>query len=61
MDAYSGPGVSAPEWIVHCCRCPALMDTRLIAEKPRRVCAACGYIHFVEPKVGVGNGVVARP
>lgn len=30
------------------------MDTRRVAGKPRRACPACGYVHFVEPKVGVG-------
>jgi ADP-ribose pyrophosphatase YjhB (NUDIX family) len=34
------------------------MTTRLISDKPRRVCPACGYIHFTDPKVGVGVLVV---
>ena len=34
------------------------MVTRPAAGKPRRVCPGCGYIHFVEAKVGVGVLVV---
>jgi ADP-ribose pyrophosphatase YjhB (NUDIX family) len=34
------------------------MTTRSVAGKPRRVCPRCDYIHFVEPKVGVGVLVV---
>ena len=34
------------------------MHTREIAGKLRRACPACGYIHFIEPKVGVGVMVV---
>jgi ADP-ribose pyrophosphatase YjhB (NUDIX family) len=34
------------------------MMTRVIAGKPRRTCPQCDYIHFVEPKVGVGVIVV---
>lgn len=30
------------------------MVTREIAGRPRRACPACRYIHFIEPKVGVG-------
>jgi ADP-ribose pyrophosphatase YjhB (NUDIX family) len=50
--------LSAPAQVVYCCRCAAAMDTRVIGGKPRRTCPACGYIHFVEPKVGVGVMVV---
>lgn len=34
------------------------MATKPIQGKPRRVCSSCGYIHFIEPKVGVGVLVV---
>ena len=34
------------------------MTTREGGGKPRRVCPACGYVHFIEPKVGVGVCVV---
>ncbi len=30
------------------------MVTRQVSDRPRRVCPGCGYIHFTEPKVGVG-------
>jgi ADP-ribose pyrophosphatase YjhB (NUDIX family) len=34
------------------------METRPVADKPRRVCPGCGFIHFTDPKVGVGVFVV---
>ena len=34
------------------------MHTKQINEKPRRVCTACGFIYFTDPKVGVGVFVV---
>lgn len=49
---------TAPLSIVYCCRCASEMSTRTIAGKPRRTCPQCDYIHFVEPKVGVGVMVV---
>ncbi|MEZ4516578.1 MAG: NUDIX hydrolase [Chloroflexota bacterium] len=45
---------SAPDWVVFCPRCGSAMETRVVIDKPRRVCPACGYIHFTDPKVGVG-------
>ena len=30
------------------------METRQVADKPRRVCPGCGFIHFTDPKVAVG-------
>ncbi|MCB1743749.1 MAG: NUDIX domain-containing protein [Gammaproteobacteria bacterium] len=33
------------------------MQTREIGGKPRRACPSCGFVHFVEPKVGVGAWV----
>jgi len=34
------------------------MTTREIGGRPRRVCSECRYIHFIEPKVGVGVSIV---
>lgn len=34
------------------------MQTKRVMDKPRRVCLACGYIYFTDPKVGVGVAVV---
>ena len=34
------------------------METRPVGDKPRRVCPSCGFIHFTDPKVGVGVFVV---
>jgi ADP-ribose pyrophosphatase YjhB (NUDIX family) len=48
------PGDSAPAAIAWCCRCAGAMQTLERQGKPRRVCSRCGYIHFVEAKVGVG-------
>lgn len=30
------------------------METRRVGDKLRRVCPACGFVHFTDPKVGVG-------
>ena len=45
---------SAPERIAYCPLCGQPMRTRVVGDKPRRVCSACNYIHFTDPKVGVG-------
>lgn len=34
------------------------METRLVGDKPRRACTQCSFIHFTDPKVGVGVFVV---
>ena len=34
------------------------MDSKLIGDKIRRVCPACDFIHFTDPKVGVGVMVI---
>lgn len=34
------------------------MITRQIGDKPRRTCPQCGFIHFTDPKVGVGVAVL---
>jgi ADP-ribose pyrophosphatase YjhB (NUDIX family) len=49
---------SAPESVKFCSRCATPMETKLINDKPRRVCPGCGFIHFTDPKVGVGVFVV---
>lgn len=48
----------APENVKFCSRCGAEMVTRQVGDKPRRVCGQCGFIHFTDPKVGVGVLVV---
>lgn len=35
------------------------MATRPVGGKPRRFCPNCGFVHFSDPKVGVGVLVVA--
>lgn len=49
---------SAPGWLIYCPRCAAAMDTRRVGDKPRRVCPDCNYVHYTDPKVGVGVAVV---
>lgn len=46
--------ISAPAEVIYCSHCAARLHTEVVAGKPRRRCAQCGHIHFVEPKVGVG-------
>ncbi len=45
---------SAPDWFAFCPRCGASLETRVVGDRPRRACPACGYVHFTDPKVGVG-------
>ncbi|MCA9867147.1 MAG: NUDIX hydrolase [Anaerolineae bacterium] len=52
------PGESAPAWFAFCPRCGSPMVTERVADKPRRVCPACRYVFFTDPKVGVGVAVV---
>lgn len=49
---------SAPETYRYCPQCATPMNTRPVGDKPRRVCPACGFIYFTDPKVGVGVLVV---
>ena len=49
---------SAPTEIAFCPLCGGSMITRLVSDKPRRVCPDCGHIHFTDPKVGVGVLVI---
>ncbi len=46
--------ISAPIEVVFCSRCGGKMETRQKWDKLRRVCVDCGFIHFTDPKVGVG-------
>jgi len=48
----------APEEIVYCPKCAAPLITRPVGDKLRRACPACDFIHFTDPKVGVGVFVV---
>lgn len=36
------------------------MQTQRVGDRPRRACPACGYVHFTDPKVGVGVAVVVE-
>lgn len=49
---------SAPHWFAFCPRCAAPLVTREVAGRPRRACPTCGYVHFTDPKVGVGVLVI---
>jgi len=50
---------SAPDYIRFCPRCGAPMTNRQVGDKVRRACPECGYVHFTDPKVGVGVVVLA--
>jgi 8-oxo-dGTP diphosphatase len=45
---------SAPEEIAYCPHCATALVTQVVGDKPRRVCPACPFVHFTDPKVGVG-------
>lgn len=49
---------SAPAWFAYCPRCAAPLSTRRVMDKLRRVCPACGFVHYTDPKVGVGVALV---
>ncbi|PID86185.1 MAG: hypothetical protein CSB13_04230 [Chloroflexi bacterium] len=49
---------TAPEDFAYCPKCATPLITRTVGDKPRRVCPACHYIYFTDPKVGVGVLVV---
>ncbi len=51
--------LSAPEEYVYCPRCATPLVTRPFMDKLRRVCPACAFVYFTDPKVGVGVMVVA--
>jgi len=44
----------------YCPHCAHPLEDRVAYERLRRVCPACGYIHFRAPKVGVSLVVVDR-
>jgi len=50
--------LSAPPEVAFCSRCGGKMETRQKWDKLRRVCVDCGFIHFTDPKVGVGVAVM---
>ena len=49
---------SAPEWFAYCPRCATPLVTAPVVDKPRRTCPSCGYVHYTDPKVGVGVLVI---
>jgi ADP-ribose pyrophosphatase YjhB (NUDIX family) len=49
---------SAPEAYRFCPHCATPLITRPVSDKPRRVCPACDFIYFTDPKVGVGVLVI---
>jgi 8-oxo-dGTP diphosphatase len=48
----------APAGYAYCPRCATPLETRQVGDKPRRACPDCGFIHFTDPKVGVGTLVM---
>ena len=38
----------------YCLECGTPMEIRRVEDRPREVCPACGYIHYVHLKVGAG-------
>lgn len=58
MDQKQEMPSSAPTRVAYCPECGAPMVTRRVSDKLRRVCSACEYIHFTDPKVAVGVLVV---
>ena len=45
---------SAPEEFLYCPKCASGLKTRFVGDKLRRSCPSCNYIHYTDPKVGVG-------
>ncbi len=45
---------TAPADFAFCPRCATSLETKQFSDNLRRICPACGYIHFTDPKVGVG-------
>ncbi len=52
--------LTAPPTLRYCVRCASALETAEVAGRPRRRCPACGHVHFVEPRVGVGVMVLER-
>jgi len=38
----------------YCPHCRAEMEDEFVFGRTRRVCPACGFVHFLDPKVGAG-------
>lgn len=49
-----------PNQMNFCPQCATQLITRQMGDRPRRTCPACQYIHFTDPKVGVGVMVVSE-
>lgn len=45
---------AAPESVRFCQRCATALTTRQVGDRARRTCPSCGYVHYTDPKVGVG-------
>ena len=45
---------SAPAQLRYCPLCGHALQTRQVGDRPRRACTNCDYVHFTDPKVGVG-------
>jgi len=48
----------APEEMRFCPRCATPLITRQVGDRARRACPACDFVHFTDPKVGVGVLVI---
>lgn len=58
MRRHTVPSVStAPDDVRFCLGCGAAMLTSTVHGTRRRVCSACGRVHYVDPKVAVGVAV----
>jgi 8-oxo-dGTP diphosphatase len=53
----TGAGTTAPVTIRFCADCGSSVSTAEVHGVARRVCDACGRIHYVGPKVAVGVAV----
>jgi ADP-ribose pyrophosphatase YjhB (NUDIX family) len=49
--------VSSTDALSYCGRCGGPLEARVLkpSEPARLVCTACGYVHYVDPKVAVGT------
>lgn len=57
MSDLSNPN-SAPKHIIYCPKCASKLVTRNVGDKQRKACPSCNYVHFTDPKVGVGVLVI---
>ncbi|HEY8490497.1 MAG TPA: NUDIX domain-containing protein [Dehalococcoidia bacterium] len=52
---YDLPAMAVPDARIRFCpRCAASLEDREAFGRVRQVCPACGYVHFVDPKVVTG-------